>query len=65
MSDSQDVLLARISQLEAELALFQQLVPLVVNTCGRGNCNCVGSNSIKKLIDSAGLAPLPVKGRGS
>ncbi len=56
-------LLARISALEAELALAKQLIPLVSTTCGRGNCNCVGSNSIKNLIDSAGLAPVNLSPR--
>lgn len=56
-------LLARISALEAELALAKQLIPLVSSTCGRGNCNCIGSNSIKNLIDSAMLAPANLSSR--
>lgn len=63
MSHPQDALLERIGQLEDELALFRELLPLVANTCGRGNCNCMGSNSIKGLIDRAGLGRIPVRGR--
>ena len=58
-------LLAKISSLEAQLALASQLIPIVISTCGRGNCNCVGSNRIKHLIDSAGLAPVNLSPRNT
>lgn len=57
-AEREQELLVKISALEAQLALANQLIPLVSTTCGRNNCNCVGSNSIKHLIDSAGLAPV-------
>jgi len=62
-AERQQELLAKIAELEAQLALANQLIPLVSTTCGRGNCNCVGSNSIKNLIDSAGLAPVKLSSR--
>lgn len=46
----------RILELEAQVQLLTQLLPLVTKTCGRGNCNCVGSFEIKKLVDQHGLA---------
>jgi hypothetical protein len=62
-AERQQELLAKIAELEAQLALANQLIPLVSTTCGRGNCNCVGSNSIKNLIDAAGLAPVKLSSR--
>lgn len=44
-------------QIVEKIRLLDQLVPLVSKTCGRNNCNCLGSDTIKKLIDQAGLAP--------
>ena len=44
-------------QIVEKIRLLDQLVPLVSKTCGRNNCNCPGSDPIKKLIDKAGLAP--------
>lgn len=46
----------QVAELQASMALHLQLLPLITNTCGRGNCNCVGSRAIKQLIDQAGLA---------
>lgn len=62
-AEREQELLAKIAELEAQLALANQLIPLVSTTCGRGNCNCVGSNSIKNLIDSVGLAPVKLSSR--
>ena len=62
-AEREQELLAKISALEAQLALANQLIPLVSTTCGRNNCNCVGSNSIKHLIDSAVLAPVNLSPR--
>ena len=46
----------QVADLHASLALHLQLLPLITATCGRGNCNCVGSRHIKQLIDQAGLS---------
>jgi hypothetical protein len=43
--------------LEQKLDLLDKLLPHVISTCGRHNCNCVGSNVIKQLLDQAGLSP--------
>lgn len=64
-AEREQELLAKIAELEAQLALANQLIPLVSTTCGRGNCNCVGSNSIKNLIDSVGLAPVKLSSRSA
>ena len=45
MCDANQALLARIQELESIIVLSAQ-------TCGRYNCNCVGSNKIKKQVDA-------------
>jgi hypothetical protein len=43
---------------EQKLQLLEDLLPLVGNTCGRHNCNCPGSDKIRKVLDQHGVAPV-------
>lgn len=45
------------TQIVDQIRLLNQLLPLVTNTCGRHNCNCLGSGAIKRVVDEAGLTP--------
>jgi hypothetical protein len=40
---------------EQKLQLLEDLLPLVGNTCGRHNCNCPGSDKIRKVVDQYGI----------
>lgn len=49
--------------LEQKLDLLDRLLPHVISTCGRHNCNCVGSNVIKQILEQAGVAPTQSQSR--
>lgn len=39
----------QVTELEAKLAAHELLLAQVTRTCGQNNCNCPGSDKVKKL----------------
>lgn len=48
---SYDLKIAHMEQLRLRVAALEAIVNQSRKTCGRGNCNCVGSHKVKSLVD--------------
>lgn len=48
---SYDLKIAEMNQMQATVASLEAIVNQSRKTCGRGNCNCVGSHKVKQLVN--------------